>query len=374
VLSPISKSVNIFSFFKKTVKPKKIVYGYLPYWSLNDIQYIQLDKLTDIAYFGLYLNEDGSFMTELEDGTAEPGYRNWRNNEDLAKFIEDAQSKEVRVSLTVISHVDEISDKFLDCRTCWDTFASNLESEMAYHKLKDVNLNFEYVELTEDEKANQYTEFVSYLEEKLDNKYGESFLVVSTFADSLVKPRVTKIADLSKISDALFIMGYDFHRPTSDNAGPVAPIDGIGIHAEYDIRTMLKDYLENSPPNKLILGVPYYGYNWVVEDTKEYSKRIEGSDETGYSQSQTYSAIMDTILEVSPAVKWDELGQTPYFTYESPTTGAIREVYFENTDSLSKKYELVELNGLAGVGIWALGYDSGYQELWDLLQKWFIQY
>ncbi|OGC78045.1 hypothetical protein A2619_03120 [candidate division WWE3 bacterium RIFOXYD1_FULL_39_9] len=368
VLSPISKSANIFSFFKKTTRPEKIVYGYLPYWALDDAEYIQMDKITDIAYFGVYLNEDGTFMTTLDDGTAEPGYNNWRNNEDLTALISTAQSSGVRVSLTVISHVDEKSDKFLDCKACWSTFAANLKSELNYHKIKDVNLNFEYVELTEDAKANQYTEFVKFLSEDLDRTYGNSFLVVSTFADSLVKPRVTKIADLGKVSDALFIMGYDFHRPSSDNAGPVAPIDGIDVHAEYDIRTMIKDYLANSPSNKLILGVPYYGYNWVVESSQEYAKRIEGNDNIGYSQSQTYAAIMDTILETGPEIKWDELGKTPYFVYQSPETGSTRQVYFENVDSLSEKYDLVLQNDLAGVGIWALGYDGGYQELWDLLQ------
>ena len=35
VLSPFSRSVNIFSLFGKAEKPKKIIYGYLPYWSIE---------------------------------------------------------------------------------------------------------------------------------------------------------------------------------------------------------------------------------------------------------------------------------------------------------------------------------------------------
>jgi spore germination protein YaaH len=376
-LSPISESMSIFSFFKETPKPKKIIYGYLPYWSLNQIEYLQLDKLTDIAYFGLYLNPDGSFTEEIESEEgeliSEPGYLNWKENEELEDLIERSNKNGVRFSLTVISHIDETSDAFLDCRECWDTFAQNLITELDSKGIRDVNLNFEYVEFTDGDRPQKYSDFVKFLNTELDKTYGNSFLVVSTFADALVKPRITDVESLSTRADALFIMAYDFHRPTSDNAGPVAPIDGKGVHAEYDINTMLADYFTVSPPNKLIMGVPYYGYNWVVKEDVEYAERMEGSDLMGYSQSQTYAAIMDNILELEPEVKWDELGETPYFTYISPETEAIREVYFENRDSLEIKYNLINSYELGGVGIWALGYDEGYVELWNLLSKEFLE-
>ena len=373
ILSPISNSVNIFSLFNEHKQPKKIIYGYLPYWIMGQAEYLQLDKLTDIAYFGIYINADGSFKETLDDGTEEPGYANWKRSESLARLIEDSKKSGVRVSLTVISHEDEASDRFLDCKDCWPVLALNIKKELKRHGLKDVNLNFEYAEYTDVEKAKQYTEFVKFLHNDLDKTYGDSFLVVSTFADSLVKPRVTEIGELAKVTDGLFIMAYDFHRPSSDNAGPVSPIGGIGVHAEYDIKTMIKDYLTVAPPNKLIMGVPYYGYNWVVTSSNAYAIRIEGRDDIGYSQSQTYAGIMDTILRVRPLLKWDALGQTPYFSYVSAESGSTREVYFDNEQSLRAKYQLINENNLKGVGIWALGYDEGYAELWNLLYDEFIE-
>jgi spore germination protein len=373
ILRPMGNSFSIMSMLKSRHTPKKVIYGYLPYWSIPDSQYIQLDKLTDIAYFGVYLNEDGTFMEKLEDGTTEPGYLAWRENDNLDELISRAKSVGVRVSLTVISHNDEVSDKFLDCQECWATFINNVTTEMDSKKIRDLNLNFEYVELTDKETAAKYTEFVKFTNTELDKKYGQSLVVVSTFADSLVRDRVTDINSLGSIADMIFIMGYDFHRPDSDKAGPVAPIDGIGVYAEYDIRTMLNDYVAVMPPSKIILGVPYYGYNWVVKEGEPNAERIPGSDDTGYSQSQIYAKIMDTILEIKPEVKWDELGKVPYFTYTSPETGSIREVYFENAQSLGVKYQLINEYNLGGVGMWALGYDGGYQELWELLEKFFIK-
>lgn len=372
IISPLSKSFSILALTNRRDTPKKIIYGYLPYWTIGQTEYLQYDKLTDIAYFGLHIDAQGNFIKLTENNELHPGYNNWRNSQDLKIVIENCRKYGVNFALTIISHQDDISDKFLDCRECWDKLAENVIRELIEYNITDLNLNFEYVEFTPKEKAEQYTQFVQFMNERLDKEFVNSKLVVSTFADSIVKERITRIESLGKAADQIFIMAYDFHRPNSDNAGPVSPIDGKGIHAEYDLRTMLKDYLAYVPPSKLIMGVPYYGYNWVVGTDEDYGERIEGSDEIGYSQSQTYEAVMETIIKLKPEIKWDELAKVPHFTYISPETKKIRHVYYENSESLGEKYDLINTYNLAGVGIWALGYDGGYRELWTLLENKFI--
>jgi hypothetical protein len=44
-----------------------------------------------------------------------------------------------------------------------------------------------------------------------------------------------------------------------------------------------------------------------------------------------------------------------------------RQVWYEDEKSLSKKYDWIIEKKIGGVGIWALGYDNGYTELWKLL-------
>lgn len=369
ILVPFDNQFSVIAGVRTQKDKNNIVYGFLPYWTLDKIKYLHLDKLTDIAYFGLSINKDGTFSKTTDEGYIDPGYNNWKNSEDLDKLIKRAKEQGVRVSLTIISHTDEVSDYFLSCRICWQTFSNSLIKEMDSKGIQDVNLNFEYSDYTNSINADRYTMLVDFVNKELDKKYGNSFVVVSTFADSIIKSRVTNIQDLGKIADGLFIMAYDFHRPDSDNAGPVAPIGGAGTKTEYDIKTMLKDYLQRVVPNKLILGVPYYGYNWVVEPGDDYAKRIPGNDYIGYSQSQDYENIMETVLNAKPKILWDIVGQVPYFTYISSKTGSRRQVYYENDQSLKIKYTLAKEHNLAGIGIWALGYDGGYQELWNLIQS-----
>jgi small-conductance mechanosensitive channel len=45
------------------------------------------------------------------------------------------------------------------------------------------------------------------------------------------------------------------------------------------------------------------------------------------------------------------------------------ECWFDNASSLEKKYNLALSYGLKGIGIWALGYDNGYADFWQLLDN-----
>ncbi|MEZ6255768.1 MAG: glycosyl hydrolase family 18 protein [Patescibacteria group bacterium] len=374
LLEPTSNTFSVLSaqdsrFF---ARQNYVVYGFLPYWSVEHLDDIQVDKLTDIAYFALSVNKDGSITKITSDGTSDPGYEAWRNNKELDAFISKGKDAGVRFSITVISHISDDTDYLLMCESCWDTLAKDLIAELRFRNLSSVNLDFEYATYTEPHLADQYTKLATFIKQRLDAEFGSSYVVVSTFADAVIKPRVTKVDDLAKVVDALFIMAYDFRTRSSESSGPSAPIDGAGSSSIYDIRTMLRDYLATIPPTKLILGVPYYGNNYLVESASPMSRRIEGNDAIGYSETQTYADITNLLRQVSVNVLWDDIALTPYFNYNSLESGLLRQVYFENAKSLSHKYDLAVNNNLAGVGIWALGYDGKETELWELLHHKFI--
>jgi len=360
VIKPNGDNFSVLSASSVFTPLKYVVYGFLPYWSLNQTKHVQLSKLTDISYFALRIDKDGNFERD-------EGYYAWRNNKELEKLIEDSKKFGVRFAVTVISHDDDISTAFLNCPSCWKNFLTALKKELNFHKIQNVNLDFEYAEEVDIDLAAKYTGLVELTNAELDRTYGNSYVTVSTFADAYKRSRLTVPHELNKVADGLFIMAYDFHRPTSETAGPVAPLNGIGNTSDYNISTMLKDYLARVSGSKIILGVPYYGYNWVVNSRNPYAERIPGDDYIGYSGSQAYADIMGTILEYGPRIYWDNVAQVPYFTYTSTATGSTRQTYYENEESLRAKYRLAKKSQLAGIGIWALGYDGGYQELWNVL-------
>lgn len=366
--SPLGETFSVLSS-KDERNSKHVVYGFLPYWKLNKSKYIQTSNLTDIAYFALTIEADGSIRKYGKDGIIDPGWNQWENSSDWQNLVKRARADGTRLSLTIISHEDDNTREFLNCRKCWDVTLVELISEMKKQGVTNLNVDFELVKPDAEESLSlKYSQFVNFLNTNLDKEFGDSYVVVSTLPDSMYKPRLTDAKSLENAADALFIMAYDFHRPTSDNAGPVAPIGGIDTHYEYDVSTMLNDYLKEVEPEKLILGVPYYGYNWLVSSRNANAQRIPGNDYLGYSVSQTYENIMEVKLENNLQEIWDVVAKVPYLTYVNAEKQTLRQVYFENYDSLSIKYKIAKNKNLAGVGIWALGYDGGYQELWDLIR------
>lgn len=397
IISPLGKSSFMNTLGdqdNRDLQKELTIYGYLPYWTVDEIDNIRLENLSDVAYFGLYINSEGDIIKSQEaeeDGekvsVGNPGYSYWHNSEKLANFIRKAKRQNVNIALTIISHVDSESTEFLNCEECWKNFYKNLKDEMKVHDIDSVNLNFEYYEEVDKEIALKYSKFTQYIKKELNKDFEEPEIVVTTFADSLINNRVSDVPSLAKIADRLFIMAYDFHIMSADKAAPVSPMGGSGLHAGYDIKTMIKDYLSYVPPQKLILGVPYYGFNWakgeerIIEEIEENpnehddNPKDENEDDDEDKKveiikdsiTQTYSEIITNIEELNAEVQWDEPGQVPFYEYVDEETQKTRKVYFENEKSLSVKYQIAKEFDLAGVGIWALGYDGDRPELWKLL-------
>lgn len=364
--SPLGNTIQVINALFHS-SPKKTVYGYLPYWTLNNSKYIQYDKLTDIAYFGLHVDNNGQFIKKDSDDNTEPGYNNWNTNENLTKVIKLSKIYKIRVALTLIAQdIDDI-EGFLKCENCWNTLLNNTTSELKAKGIKDINLDFEYAQDIDKKLTEKYTKFVDFMNKGLDKNFGDSKVTVAVFADSYKRQRLTDPTKLAEIADALFIMAYDFHYSGSENAGPVAPIGGANSKYNYDITSMLKDYKEHISQYKMILGVPYYGYNFLIDTENPNGKTVQKNYLNEHNTSMYYAMIMDSKDIALKNTKWDKVAETPYLMYKSNETGSLRVLHFENEASLAKKYDLSLKENLLGVGIWALGYDGDYKDLWNLL-------
>ena len=67
---------------------------------------------------------------------------------------------------------------------------------------------------------------------------------------------------------------------------------------------------------------------------------------------------------------WNNESSTAWFPYQDALEW--RQCWYDDSLSLSHKYQFAIDNQLAGVGIWALGYDNGYDDLWGALYDNFI--
>ena len=71
--------------------------------------------------------------------------------------------------------------------------------------------------------------------------------------------------------------------------------------------------------------------------------------------------------ERGACLNWDEETKTPWLSYEQ--SGAIKQIYYENEQSLSEKITYVNNNNLNGIAIWALGYEGNNSQLWSVINN-----
>ena len=135
-------------------------------------------------------------------------------------------------------------------------------------------------------------------------------------------------------------MTYDEHY-SGGSPGPVASYPWVEKVIKYALR--------HFAPDKIILGIAAYGYDW----------------RWGSGKALTYSAIQKLIDSHKIFPKWHNLYRTPYFTYRS--WGINHEVWYENRYSTVAKMELVRNYGLKGVAVWRLGYED--PAIWTAIKQ-----
>jgi hypothetical protein len=131
--------------------------------------------------------------------------------------------------------------------------------------------------------------------------------------------------------------------------------------------------LQWAPAGTVLLGVPYYGYDWPATSAVPNASVQPSKTTFGAVVSVTYAQAR-AFLAAHPEVVWqyDALEGSGFYTYWDATKGTLRQVYFEEERSLAAKYDYALTAGLAGVGIWTLDNDRGYPQLWDLLRSKFF--
>jgi hypothetical protein len=164
---------------------------------------------------------------------------------------------------------------------------------------------------------------------------------VSTYASSAGDPTgFFDVAGLAPSVDGFFVMAYDMNDASTPS--PTSPLSGSGNVDAID----LVEYSRVVPRSKIVLGVPYYGYDWPT------SGPDAGDPATGPPSPVSYAQVVAQHL---PSY-WDASSQTPWTTYQAGSQW--HQVYYDDPTSLALKARLANADGIAGVGVWALGMDG----------------
>lgn len=343
------------------------VFGFAPYWKFGSLQNIDFSVLTTFAYFGIPVNSDGTL------DTTDQGYSTFHSDQ-ATQIFSKAHSSGTRVVLTVTQMDNSTIENFLDNPDAQKNLINQSISEVKDKRIDGINVDFEYQGDPGDDYRNKFTDFISNLDKNLHERVPGSKLTVSVYAASMKDPKIYDIKNLAKNSDGIFMMAYDFAVSGSDNAIPTSPLYGYKVGKYwYDVSTAVEDFLKVMPSDKLILGLPWYGYNYLVYTPEVKAETRPYWSWRGQPVAQQYS-VAKNINQNSDGVSayqtgWDNEGKVGYKAYYDQNNGTWRMIFLEDKKSLGIKYDFAKSKNLGGVGIWALGFDEGTNDMWGVLKN-----
>ncbi len=332
------------------VKPKVI--GFLPYFLMGKATHDYHSSLTDLTYFGLVLQPDGSVQKLVSPHEQEPGYTvltggKWRA---FAKPYTDAG-----VGTSLLVHTgdeDVIAMLVTNPASSAATLVSSVLPAMKTYGFRDLNLDIESFRTASDSARANFTTFLATVASAMHT--AGYTVTVELSPSAFTKSYLTDPVAVGRYADYVLIMGYDYHYTGSYVAGPVAPIRGAPSVRENDVATTIASATAAIPPQKIILGVPLYGYQWETLTATPSSGVIPGS---GVAASAARVASLSATCTTCTVTR-DPVADERIITKPDPSTGSTYQFFLPDETALAAKVALASEYHLAGVALWALGYED----------------
>lgn len=152
---------------------------------------------------------------------------------------------------------------------------------------------------------------------------------------------------IGRVVDFMFLMTYEWGW----SGGPPQAVSPINL-----MRRVLNYAVTVVPRQKIMMGIPLYGYNWTLPylPGQRWARAI--SPQRGIELAKRYKQ----------SIRYDQTAQAPWFRY-TDEQGKRHEVWFEDARSIQAKFNLVKELGVRGFFYWVLGHE--FPQNWLLIQE-----
>jgi spore germination protein len=226
----------------------------------------------------------------------------------------------------------ELAHTILNSPEIQDKLIENVLQKLKEKQYYGLDIDFEYV-LPEDREV--FVNFVKKITERLNREGFQVFTALAPKVSSDQKGLLYEAHDYPAIGDAsnkVLLMTYEWGY-TYGPAMAVAPIDKVREVLDYAINEI--------DPDKMYMGIPNYGYDFILPFVE------------GESRADSLSNVeaVNLAAKVGANIQYDEKSQSPYFIYYD-NQGRQHQVWFEDARSIREKLNLFNEYGFEGVGIW----------------------
>jgi len=310
-----------------------VVLGYYPAWVAGELPPGRLDLST-------FTHIVHAFAWPLEDGTIS-GYENLLNPE-LNRTVH-AAGRVISISFGGGGRPAGFPVVTVDPRLRAE-FISNIIAFCDEYGYDGADFDWEFP--SNAEERDGYAALVTELRTETERR-GIPFLVSMAISGASWPNFSNDVADIAEIVDWFLVMTYNYSGPWSPVAGHNAPLHarrdlGYSLSVARSVEFVLGE--RGLPAEKLLLGIPFYGR--LFKGSELYGSASGG-------EPYRYSAILGLMDENGWTEEWDAVSEVPY----SINTEDSEILVYDDPESVGRKCLFAIEHGLAGIGVWALGYD-----------------
>jgi len=231
-------------------------------------------------------------------------------------------------------------------------FIENIIEFCEKHGYNGIDLDWEFP--ANPEERDNLTLLVSDLRKATD-KLGRPFLITMAVSAGTWSGDHNDYTALKENIDWFNDMTYDFYGTWTEVSGHNAPLYATQESVDTSITFLVEKM--GIPPDKILLGLPFYGREFTTESL--YGPKTGGA-------GINYNIIVKK-LEEGWTRLWDDVSMVPYLV--SPRKDVM--VFYDDPESIAIKCEYAAEKNLRGVMIWSIGSDyiDGKQPLLDTIGR-----
>ncbi|MDP4152022.1 MAG: LysM peptidoglycan-binding domain-containing protein [Bacillota bacterium] len=287
-----------------------------------DVLQRTLPNLTYLSIFSYQVKPDGS-LTTIND----------------TPLIEAARNAKV-APMMVITNIEEgggfssdLAHSILTNEQVQNTLINNVISVLQEKNYYGLDIDFEYV-FPED--RDDYNNFLRKVVERL-RPMGYTITTALAPKTSANQPGLLyeahDYAVHGRLADHVILMTYEWGY-TYGPPQAVAPIN--------QVRRVLAYATTAIPSEKILMGMPNYGYNWTLP-------YVPGSA----ARTVTNTGAVDLAAQVGANIQYDNTSQAPYFSYYD-SQRRRHVVWFDDARSVEARLRLIHQYDLGGASYWTI--------------------
>ena len=358
-VSPVTYSAPLEVPDEYTPARKQVI-GFLPSWSVAAKVKVYPEYLDQIIYFGIGINKSGELMKFDEEGNEVLEWHYFQTD-----YMKDVMSKadetDTKMLVSIKNFDNEDIDTLISSASSTNRAITQISQLVDDYELDGINIDFEYFTDSDFPTAKHMNIFLEKLTTELREKHPNIIISYDVNATALYADNAYDMVRIGELVDQVIIMGYDYHRQSSTVAGAVAPLNAKGN--KPSVSKSINSLKGRVPYEKVILAIPLYGYEWQTYTKEGGSYTIPGSG--ALASYKRVRDLIDSRDDVS--ISYDKDSMSPRLVYTQ--SGAIKQIYYEDEKSIQSKLNLVHEKNIAGIALWALGYDGAYIEPWLVIKE-----